>query len=129
MRGPKLVKWEDKIVAIFKEIDCFLENKYGDMFPLHPARAQEGVAAHPKYDGLFSVDGVFTAGYGSKYGAGYIFRINYATLSKVPEDLKGKIEQEAIKMLRIALQEQFADKNLEVSLDKGVYKIHGDLSL
>ncbi|MDA3798664.1 MAG: hypothetical protein PF692_06250 [Kiritimatiellae bacterium] len=129
MRGPQLVKWEDKIVAIFKEIDRFLEDKYGDMFPLHPSRAKEGVTAHPKYDGLFAVDGVFTAGYGSKYGAGYIFRINYATLSKVPEDLKDKIEQEAIEMLKKALKETFPDKDLKVSIDKEVYKIHGDLSL
>jgi len=129
MRGPELVKWEDTIVSIFREIDNSLEDEYGDQLPLHPSRAKEGVTANPKYDGLFSVEGVFSAGYGSEHGAGYIFRINYATLSKVPEDLKKKIEAEAIEMLRAGLKDKFPDKDLKVSLDKGGYKIHGDLSL
>jgi len=129
MRGHKLEKWEEVIVSIFRDIDNALEDEYGDLLPLHPSRAEEGTTSNPKYDGLFSVDGVFSAGYGSNHGAGYIFRINYATLSKVPEDLKKTIEEEAIEMLRAGLREKFPDKDLKVSLDKGVYKIHGDLSL
>lgn len=130
MRGPELVQWENKIVSIFQDIDHALEKKYGDMFSLHPSRAQHGKTANPKYDGLFSVDGVFSAGYGSKHGPGYIFRINYATLEKVPDDVDQKIEAEALAMLKSSLKKVFPDKNLVVSEDKGgVYKIHGDLSL
>jgi hypothetical protein len=129
MRGPELVEWENIIASIFRDIDNSLEDKYGELLPLHPSRAKEGATANPKYDGLFSVEGVFSAGYSSEKGAGYIFRINYATLEKVPEDLKKKIEQEAVDMLRAGLKDKFPGKDLKVSIDKGVYKIHGDLGL
>lgn len=114
---------------VFDRIDDALESKYGHLYPLHPARARRGATANKAYDGLFNVGAAFSAGYGSEHGRGYIVRIHMVTLSEVPDSMREMIEEEAVRMLRTQLAKAFPKRQLKVSRDGPVYKIHGDLSL
>ncbi|MBO7222834.1 MAG: hypothetical protein J6V70_01715, partial [Kiritimatiellae bacterium] len=69
----KLEEWEERLYTLLREIDGALEDKYGKLYPLHPARPQRGETANPQYDGLFRITASYSAGYGSKLGPGYIF--------------------------------------------------------
>ena len=44
MRHPKLVAWERRLNDVLNRIDVELEQKYGDRYPLHPARPRHGAA-------------------------------------------------------------------------------------
>jgi len=127
--NPKLAKWETRLHKLVREIDHHLENRYGDVWPLHPSRPKRGVAANPQYDGLFRVTAAFSAGYGSRLGPGYIVQVEIVTLSRVPADIREKIEQEAVDMLRAGLPEAFPGRELSVERDGPVFKIFGDLSI
>lgn len=129
MRNPLVEKWEEKLQKIFNKIDHILEEKYGDLFPLRPNRPQHGEGVTPDADGLFDLGVSFTVGLGSELGPGYVFRVNLATLRKVPEDLIEKIEDEVIDLLTEALPEHFPGKDLKVARDGKVYKIFGNLDL
>lgn len=127
--NPKLAKWEERLHELLREIDVKLEDKYGARWPLHPARQSRGSAANPQYDGLFRITASFSAGYGSKHGAGYIFRVEIVTLSDVPAEVREKIENEAAVLLGDGLSKAFPDRNMSVDRDGNVYKIFGDLSI
>ena len=129
MRGARVEKWERNLKKIFNRIDDYLEEKYGDLFPLHPARPVRGKTSNREYDGLFNVGASFSAGFGSDYGPGYVVEVRLATLSRVPEELRIKIVEEVIQLLRRELPKQFPGKELDVVRDGPVYKIYGDLSL
>ena len=70
MYHPKMMEWDKKLKAIFDRIDDKLEDRYGELFPLHPTRAERGTTSNKESDGLFNVGASFTAGYGSKLGRG-----------------------------------------------------------
>lgn len=127
--NPKLAKWEEKLYKILQAIDVHLETKYGDMLPLHPSRPEQGAAANPQYDGLFRLTASFSAGYGSELGAGYIFRVEIVTLSKVSAAKREAIEDEAAELMRKGLERQFPGRHMAVDRDGSVYKIYGDLML
>ena len=38
MRHPKLQQWDETMKKMFDEIDDYLEEKYGHLYPLHPNR-------------------------------------------------------------------------------------------
>lgn len=129
MKNPLLEKWEDKLQKIFNNIDHVLEEKYGELFPLRPNRPAHGEGVTPDADGLFDLGVSFSAGFGSKKGPGYVFRVKLATLRRVPEDLLEQIEDEVVDHLKARLPSEFPGKQLDVSRDGVVYKIHGDLDL
>lgn len=129
MRHSKAVKWEKKLSKLFDEIDDYLEDKYGHLYPLHPARASRGSTSNKTHDGLFNVGASFSAGYGSKYGKGYIVDVEMATLSDVPEDVIQTIEKEVEDLVQEKLPVYFPDRDLKVSRDRHVFKIYGDISL
>jgi hypothetical protein len=52
-----------------------------------------------------------------------------STLSKVPPDVIEDIEDFVVEKLRQALPAAFPNRDLKVSRDGPVFKIHGDLSL
>ena len=126
---PRLTAWEDKFYDLLREIDAILEDEYGRKWPLHPSRPARGIAANPQYDGLFRITASFTAGYGSEYGAGYVFRVEIVTLSHVPADVREAIENEAAELLRRGLPVKFPGRQLSVERDGHVFKIFGDLSI
>jgi hypothetical protein len=129
MRHPKLVLWEQQLKAIFDKIDDFLEDKYGDLFPLHPSRPARGTTSNKEHDGLFNVGASFSAGFGSEHGPGYVVEITMATLSHVPVEIRRQIERDVVDILDRELETAFPQKILDVTKDGNVFKIHGDLSL
>ena len=124
-----LEAFEDTLHGVLSEIDGALEERWGSRWPLHPARPPRGSAANPQYDGLFRVTASFTAGYGSKWGPGYLFRVETSTLATVPEADREAVEDEAAALLREGLARAFPGRDLRVDRDVSGYKIHGDLSL
>ena len=129
MRHPKAMAWEAKLKQVFDGIDTVLEERYGNDYPLHPARSSRGKTANPEYDGLFSVGGKFTAGFGSEHGPGYTVDCHLSTLTQVPVEIVEKIEEEVVGLLREHLPDAFPGRDLKISRDGHTYKIHGDLSL
>ena len=129
MRHYSIIQWEKRLKFIFDKIDDFLEDKYGQLYPLHPSRPQRGSTANKEHDGLFNVGASFSAGYGSKYGPGYVLEIRMATLSRVPKKVCKQIERDVLNILDRELDKEFPGKDLDVEQDGNVYKIHGDLSL
>lgn len=124
-----LEAFEETLHGVLSEIDGTLEERWGSRWPLHPARPPRGTAANPQYDGLFRVTASFTAGYGSKWGPGYLFRVEFSTLANVPEADREAIAEEAVALLREGLARAFPGRDLRVDRDGAGYKIHGDLSL
>ena len=120
---------EDRIFLALEATDAEMERRYGDRFPLHPARLPDGEAASRQYDGLFSLSAGFTAGFGSKFGPGYSLDLRMVTLDAVPADFRQQFETEAIEVLKGELAKQFPDRHLEIVHDVNGYKIVGDLSL
>lgn len=129
MAHAKTMNWEKKLNSLLREVDRALERRYGEDYPLHPARLSDGKAANPQYDGLFSVTAAFSAGFRSEYGPGYTIEVRMVTLSNVPEDARDKIEDEAAELIRAGLPAIFPGKEIALSREGSVYRIHGDLSL
>ena len=124
-----LEAFEDRLHGVLSEIDGALEERWGARWPLHPARPPRGAAANPQYDGLFRVTAAFSAGFGSRLGPGYLFRVEMSTLADVPAAEREAIEAEAARLLREGLARVFPGRDLRVDRDGPVLKIHGDLSL
>lgn len=129
MRHPKLIEWEDKLKDLFDEVDDYLEDTYGGMYPLHPSRSKRGVTSNKASDGLFNVGASFSAGFGSKYGRGYVIDVHMSTLSRVPDHVKEDIYKAVVDQVRLRLPKYFEERELEVAKDGNVFKIFGDLSL
>lgn len=129
MRHPKAIGWEDKLKALFDRIDDRLEERYGKKYPLHPNRPPRGATSSREMDGLFNVGAAFSAGYGSEIGRGYVVEIRMATPAQVPAGVRRRIEREVAGMIEEELGREFPGRDLKVSRDGPVYKIHGDLSL
>ncbi len=129
MRHPKAIAWEERLKRVFDAIDDQLEDRYGHLFPLHPARPARGRTANRESDGLFDVGAAFSAGFGSRHGRGYVVEIRMATLTRVPAPIREDIERDVVNLLREGLAREFPAQKLGVSRDGPVYKIHGNLSL
>lgn len=128
-RHPSAVAWEEKLKEVFDEIDDWFEERYGHVYQLHPARAERGETSNREDDGLFNIGAAYTAGFGSKYGPGYVVDVKLATLEKVPKDVRAKVERRVVEHLREMLPEAFPGQDLKVEKDGSIYKIYGDLSL
>ena len=129
MRHHKAMQWEKKLKDVFDEIDRELEDQYGDRWPLHPSRPEEGSTSNPEHDGLFNVGAAFSAGIGSKYGSGYTVEIRISTLKNVPAEVRAKIKKQVLQALENKLPYAFPGKELYVVEENGIIRIHGDLSL
>lgn len=129
MRHHKAMQWEKKLKTVFDEIDRELETQYGDRWPLHPSRPKEGTTSNPEHDGLFNVGAAFSSGIGSQHGPGYTVEIRISTLKNIPANTRAKIKAQVFQALEQKLPAAFPGKELNVSDDKGVIRIHGDLSL
>ena len=129
MQHSRLVEWERNLKQMLDRLDDYLEDRYGDKYNLHPARPQRGRTANKSHDGLFDIVGSFTLGLGSDIGRGYIIDIRMSTLDHIPKEIENTIEAEAVEFLLERLPKFFPGKNLSVSMDNHVIKLHGDLSL
>ena len=129
MRGRKARAWEKTLKGVFDEIDHELEAQYGAQWPLHPSRPKRGATTNPEADGLFNVGAAFSAGFGSKHGPGYTVEIRLSTLKNVPADVRQQIKAQVFQCLEKKLPVAFPGRELQVSEDNGLIRIHGDLSL
>lgn len=126
---PKQIELENQLHKMCIELDNHLEDKFGNMFPLHPNREKRGKTASANYDGLFSTGLQFTNGYGSKLGRGYLLDIDISTLTWVKKEDTKMIEDEAIQYLSSILKKYFPNRVLELKRDQNVIKLVGDFSL
>ena len=122
-------KMEEALFQALEETDAEMERRYGDRYPLHPARLPHGKAATRQYDGLFALSAGFSAGFGSQFGPGYALDLRMVTLEAVPADFRAKFEEEAVEVLRGELKRRFPGRDLEIVRDVNSWKIVGDLSL
>lgn len=121
--------WEAKLRAAFDRADAHLERKYAGRFTLKPNRPPHETGATRDADGTFDLTVGFTAGFGSKYGEGYVFRVRLATFDHVPPATRAKIESEAIETLTKEIAAEFPGRDLRIVTDGDQYKVIGDLSL
>lgn len=127
--SPQQAELERHMRTLCDELDHFLENTYGDRYPLHPNRPARGKAARVSYDGLFSTGTKFTLGYGSEYGRGYLVDVELSTLERVRPEDRREIESAAVAFLSAHLPIHFPNRKLDIVKDGNVYKIVGDFSL
>jgi len=114
---------------VFDEIDHELETQYSAQWPLHPSRPKRGATANPEADGLFNIGAAFSIGPGSKHGPGYTVEIRLSTLKNVAAAVRKKIKAQVFQCLEEKLSAAFPGRELQVSEDNGLIRIHGDLSL
>jgi hypothetical protein len=126
---PKLTEFTEKLDAMFKEIDDFLEDEWGEVYALHPNRPERGSTQNPEMDGLFEVGADFTPGIGSEQGRGYIVSFRAATLEKIPAEQFEFLMLEAAALITSRLPVYFPGRDLRVVRDGKRFKIVGDFSL
>ena len=129
MRHIKAKEWEKRLKDVFDQIDAELEAAYGDRFDRHPARSPEGTTSNPEMDGLFNVGASYSAGFGSKFGPGYVVDIHISTLQRIPKELKLELRDTVQALLVAKLPSAFPGKQLHVDQERSHLRIHGDLSL
>ena len=129
MRHRKAKEWEKRLKTVFDEIDVELEAVYGEHFDLHPSRPEHGTTSSREMDGLFNVGASYSAGFGSRLGAGYVVDIRLSTLQHIPKELKLKLRDKVQAMLIEKLPAAFPGKKLHVDRERRHLRIHGDLSL
>jgi hypothetical protein len=129
MYHPRMSAFKDTFKKMFDEVDHYIEEQYGHLYPLHPVRPARGETSNPAADGLFNIGADFTTGYGSKYGRGYLIDISMATLEKVPEEVKQEISDAVVAKLDELLPIYFPNRKLEIFSEGSHFKICGDFSL
>ncbi len=129
LMSPQQQQLEQHMRQLCDDLDHFLEDEFGQRYPLHPNRPPRGKAARVSYDGLFSTGTKFTLGYGSEHGRGYLVDIEMSTLDKVKPEDRQEIETAAIEFLKRQLPVHFPHRKLRIVKDGKVYKIVGDFSL
>jgi hypothetical protein len=129
MWHPKMEEFDNRMKKLFDEVDDFIEDKYGDCYSLHPLRPARGETSNPEADGLFNIGAIFTPGYGSELGRGYLIDVSMSTMDKVDEDVRGEIYEAAANKVRELLPLHFPERELTVMRDKNHFKIQGDFSL
>ena len=111
------------------DLDDILEDHFGHRYYLHPARPKRGATANKSHDGLFNITAQFSLGIGSEHGKGYVIDIRLSTLEKVPDEITNQIEDLALKKIEEKLPEYFPGKDLSITRDGDLLKLHGDLRL
>ncbi len=126
MLHPGIQEWERKLKVVFDEIDDYLEDIYGGRYKLHPARPARGKTANKGHDGLFNVGATFSAGFGSKYGRGYVVEVDMVTLESVPREVQMNSEADVMRLLREKIDTYMPEQRVSIDKDGNVIKIYGD---
>ncbi len=129
MDHPLTMEWDRRLKEIFDAVDAFLEEKYGTLYGLHPRRPKRGHTSNPEHDGLFNVGAVFSPGFGTRTGRGYLIDLDIATLDEVDPIIKEDILSDMVGIVSCMLSESFPDRNLKVERENNVLKITGDFFL
>jgi len=123
------MEFDDRMKKLFDEVDDFIEDKYGSYYSLHTVRPARGETANPEADGLFNVGVIFTPGYGSELGRGYLIDVSMSTPEKVDEDIRREIYEAVANKVRELLPIHFPERELTVRRDRNHFKIQGDFTL
>jgi hypothetical protein len=126
---PKMAAFTKTLEALFREVDAFLEDEWGESFSLHPNRPRRGETENPEMDGLYNIGPDFTVGLGSEQGRGYIISLKAATLDTVTPEQFDFLMEEAAALIKKKLPKFFPDRDLTVVRDGKRFKIIGDFSL
>jgi hypothetical protein len=111
-------------------VDHALEDRFGDLLPLHPSRPPRRATANPKYDGLFAVDGKFSLGLVSRSGPGYVIDVRLASTASPTASQREAILAAAEEALQEELPKVFPGRTLQVTRGRNTgLRITGDLSL
>ncbi len=129
MYHPKTREWDKKLKAVCDRIDRRLEDEYGSLYRLRPNRAPRGATSNPEMDGLFNVQTVFTPGYGSEKGRGYLVEIELSTLETVESEVLEGIRNTVLTLMEEELKNEFPERKLAIGIDGNMIKIWGDLNL
>ena len=129
MFHPKTMEWDNRMKEMFDRIDRILEERYGGRWNLRRNRPERGATSNPEADGLFNVGAVFTPGYGSELGRGYLVDIVLASDEGIPPDAREEIELFVRDLLLDFLPVYFPGRKLSVDRDGSMYKIHGETGL
>ncbi|MCF6335676.1 MAG: hypothetical protein L3J12_08035 [Spirochaetales bacterium] len=129
MNNPHMAEWEKTLKEIFDIIDDHIEDKYGFLYPLHPSRPGRGRTASKSSDGLFNIGAAFSAGYGSRYGRGWVVDVSMVTLVNVPDEVKEQIYFQVVEELKRLLKKFYPERGIKVEKDGKIFKIFGDLGL
>ena len=124
-----MVEFDERMKRLFDEVDGFIEDLYGGRYALHPMRPMRGETSNPEADGLFNIGAVFTPGYGSELGRGYLIDVSMSTLEKVDEDVRCEIYEATADKVRELLPLHFPERELTVRRDRNHFKIQGDFGL
>ncbi|MCR5732214.1 MAG: hypothetical protein K6G51_04685 [Sphaerochaetaceae bacterium] len=126
---PRQEKLEESFVSFEKVIDNHLEDMFSEEINIHPSRMKRGVGANPIHDGIFSVTIIFSMGYGTKYGRGYIINLSISTLDNISYELKQRIEEETFDFVSRHVNEYIPNRNIECVRDAGLIKLIGNFTL
>lgn len=126
---PRQEKLEESFVLFEKAIDNYLEDTFSDEITIHPMRMKRGKGANPIHDGVFSTTIIFSMGFGTKYGRGYIINISISTLDNVSSHLKERIEEATFDFASKHAEEYLPGRNVECVRDAGLIKLIGNFSL
>jgi hypothetical protein len=126
---PKMVAFTKTLEALFREVDAFLEDEWGESFVLHPNRPPRGETANPEMDGLYNTGPDFTPGLGSETGRGYIISLKAVTLDRVTPEQFEFLMEEVAALIQKKLPGYFPGRELRVVRDGKRFKIIGDFSL
>ena len=124
-----MVEFDERMKKLFDEVDAFIEDIYGDRYMLHPSRPARGETANPEADGLFNIGAVFTPGFSSELGRGYLIDVSMSTLEKVDDEIRREIYEATAEKVRELLSLHFPERELFVRRDTNHFKIQGDFSL
>jgi len=124
-----MAEFDDRMKKLFDEVDSFIEDLYGSRYTLHPMRPVRGATSNPEADGLFNIGAVFTPGFGSELGRGYLIDVSMSTLEKVDESVRREIYEDVAEKVRELLPLHFPERELTVRRDGNHFKIQGDFTL
>jgi len=124
-----MAAFQDRLKKLFDEVDNYIEDLYGESYPLHPVRPPRGETSNPAADGLFYISATFTPGFGSELGRGYLIKVKMSTLEKVDNDLRREIYELTGKKVKELLPIHFPERKLVVRRCRNYFKILGDFSL
>ncbi|ADK81577.1 hypothetical protein [Sediminispirochaeta smaragdinae] len=129
MVNPQMEEWEDFLKKSFDEIDEALENRYGQLYPLHPNRPAKGETASKSRDGLFNVGAAFSPGFGSEHGRGWVVEVDMVTLAKVPKSVQSEIEETVASMLQEKIETAYPGRGIRIARDGTAFKIYGNIGV
>ena len=124
-----LAQWDLKLRQALDAVDVELERRFGEALRRQPSRPPNGVAASPKYDGVFSITASFSMGYTTGNIPGYTIELRIVSASPVDAGTRELILDEASALLPEAIAQAFPGRKLSLERRGDRFFLSGDLGL